>query len=181
LILFKSKEVQMRQAEAYRTFLEKETLMKVQILLIVTLTVASLSVPTFARSNRLQDEKHKGEVDLLVEHLNERKEPVLKHCLENCQKTNESNANDSVKVGAPKNKVQPTYPPIARAAHATGEVVVMVVVDEEGNVIAAQAVSGHPLLQAASVKAARESTFEPTTMDGRAVKVMGTISYNFKM
>ena len=86
-----------------------------------------------------------------------------------------------MKVGAPINKVQPNYPAIARAAHASGEVVVMVVLDEEGKVIAAQAVSGHPLLQAAAVKAARESTFEPTTVDGKPVKVTGTILYNFQL
>jgi len=31
------------------------------------------------------------------------------------------------------------------------------------------------------VKAARESTFEPTTVDGKPVKVTGTILYNFQL
>src|SRR6266498_1535094 len=42
----------------------------------------------------------------------------------------------------------PPYPPIARAAHASGSVTVEVTIDEEGNVVSARAVSGHPLLQA---------------------------------
>ena len=54
-----------------------------------------------------------------------------------------------------------------------------VIVDEEGKVIAAQAVSGHPLLQAAAVKAAREARFTPTLLDGKPVKVQGVITYNF--
>jgi TonB family protein len=74
---------------------------------------------------------------------------------------------------------QPDYPPIARTVHASGEVTVKVVVDEQGKVVAAQAVSGHPLLQAAAIKAAREAQFAPTLLEGKPVKVVGTISYNF--
>src|SRR4030095_5127689 len=50
---------------------------------------------------------------------------------------------------------RPNYPPIARQAHASGTVVVQVTIDENGNVISARAISGHPLLQAVSVGAAR--------------------------
>lgn len=73
----------------------------------------------------------------------------------------------------------PPYPPIARQAKASGTVVVQVTIDEYGNVIAARAVSGHPLLQAASVAAAREAKFSPTFLMGEAVKVTGVITYNF--
>jgi TonB family protein len=74
---------------------------------------------------------------------------------------------------------KPAYPAIARAAHASGTVVVQVLIDEEGNVVSAHAVSGHPLLQAASVAAAREAKFSPTTLSGERVKVTGVIQYNF--
>ena len=74
---------------------------------------------------------------------------------------------------------KPAYPPIARAARASGTVFVQVIIDEEGNVVSAQAISGHPLLQAAAVAAARQAKFSPTTLAGQPVKVIGTISYNF--
>ena len=74
---------------------------------------------------------------------------------------------------------KPAYPPIARAAHASGTVVVQVLIDEAGYVIAAHAVSGHPLLQAAAVAAAREAKFAPTRLSGEPVKVTGVIQYNF--
>lgn len=74
---------------------------------------------------------------------------------------------------------QPEMPVIARAAHASGEVDVQVTVDEEGNVIAAKAISGHPLLQAAAVTAARQAKFTPTRLSGQAVKVQGILVYNF--
>jgi protein TonB len=75
--------------------------------------------------------------------------------------------------------VQPAYPPIARSAHASGQVVVQVLIDENGNVVAAHATSGHPLLQAAAVGAARSSKFTPTKLSGQPVKVNGVIIYNF--
>lgn len=74
---------------------------------------------------------------------------------------------------------KPAYSPIARAAKASGTVIVQVTVDENGNVVSAQAVSGHPLLQAASVAAARSAKFSPTRLSGQPVKVTGVIQYNF--
>jgi protein TonB len=75
--------------------------------------------------------------------------------------------------------VQPPYPPIARSAHASGQVNVQITIDENGNVISAHAVSGHPLLQGAAVAAARSSKFTPTKLSGQPVKVSGVIIYNF--
>lgn len=74
---------------------------------------------------------------------------------------------------------RPAYPAIARQAHASGQVVVQVTIDENGNVISAHAVSGHPLLQAAAAAAARGARFSPTKLSGQAVKVVGVITYNF--
>jgi len=77
------------------------------------------------------------------------------------------------------NLPKPAYPPIARAAHASGTVVVQVLIDENGNVVSAHAVSGHPLLQGAAVGAARQAKFSPTKLSGQPVKVTGVIQYNF--
>ena len=74
---------------------------------------------------------------------------------------------------------KPGYPPIARAAHASGTVVVQVLIDENGNVVSAHAVSGHPLLTAVAVGAARQAKFSPTKLSGQPVKVTGVIQYNF--
>lgn len=74
---------------------------------------------------------------------------------------------------------KPQYPPIARAAHAAGTVTVQVLIDENGNVVSAKAVNGHPLLQAVAVAAARNAKFSPTKLSGQPVKVTGVIQYNF--
>lgn len=73
----------------------------------------------------------------------------------------------------------PVYPPAARAVRATGAISVQVLIDEDGNVISAIAVSGNPLLRAASVQAARGAKFAPTKLAGNPVKVSGIITYNF--
>ena len=93
------------------------------------------------------------------------------------------NARGAVKGGVLNGKAislpKPPYPPIAKAAKASGTVVVQVLVDEKGNVVLAHAVSGHPLLQAVAVAAARQAKFEPTKVSGKPVKVSGVIVYNF--
>ncbi|HEY3040847.1 MAG TPA: TonB family protein [Pyrinomonadaceae bacterium] len=74
---------------------------------------------------------------------------------------------------------KPAYPAIAKQAHASGTVVVQVTIDENGSVISAHAVSGHPLLQGVAVAAARGARFSPTKLSGQPVKVTGVITYNF--
>lgn len=81
--------------------------------------------------------------------------------------------------GKAVSKPEPEYPVIAKAARASGTVTVQILVDEEGNVISASAVSGHPLLQQAAVQAARMAKFSPTQLSGQPVKVSGVVTYNF--
>lgn len=76
---------------------------------------------------------------------------------------------------------QPPYPPAARAVKASGAVSVQVTVDEDGNVESASAMSGHPLLRAAAVQAARQAKFRPTLLSGQPVKVTGVVTYNFSL
>lgn len=75
--------------------------------------------------------------------------------------------------------VKPVYPDKAKEEGAEGTVFVQVTIDEEGNVISAQAVKGHASLFEASENAARVSKFSPTKLSGQAVKVVGIIVYNF--
>lgn len=77
-------------------------------------------------------------------------------------------------------KPAPVYPPIAKAAKASGTVVVQVTIDESGKVISAKAISGHPLLQAAAVQAAYQAQFTPTKLSGQPVKVTGVLTYVFE-
>lgn len=81
--------------------------------------------------------------------------------------------------GKAVSKPKPDYPLSAKAARVEGVVVVQLVVNEQGDVISAVAVSGHPLLQLAAVQAARMAKFTPTMLCGKPVKVSGVVTYNF--
>ena len=75
----------------------------------------------------------------------------------------------------------PTYPEPARRMRQSGTVIVEVVIDENGKVIAAQATSGPTTLREASVQAALKARFSPTKLSGQPVKVSGTINYKFAL
>jgi protein TonB len=123
--------------------------------------------------------KAEGEVDRLIRELREKGESVYGRCAEgeDCKPI----PGTTLELGEPVSRPEPAYPAIARAARAQGEVRVLVAVDEEGKVIAAQAVSGHPLLQFAAVKAARQVLFKPALLNGKPVKISGVLSYNFSL
>lgn len=76
---------------------------------------------------------------------------------------------------------QPEYPARAKAVRAQGTVAVKVMIDEKGKVIAAQIETGHPLLRASALKAAREAEFTPIVFKGQPVKIVGVILYNFTL
>jgi TonB family protein len=95
------------------------------------------------------------------------------------QQTPPASIVSGVVNGKATSLVKPAYPPAAKAVRASGAVNVQVLIDEEGKVISASAISGHPLLRAAAVQAARQSTFLPTTLSGKPVKINGVIVYNF--
>ena len=76
---------------------------------------------------------------------------------------------------------RPNYPPLAKQIRVQGTVTVQVLIDESGSVVSAKAVSGHPLLIAEAVEAARRARFSPTLLSDQPVKVSGVITYNFAM
>jgi periplasmic protein TonB len=79
------------------------------------------------------------------------------------------------------NKIQPPYPPIAKAARASGAVQVQVTISEEGRVLEAAVLSGHPLLRDSALQAAKRWTFQPTELSGVPVKVQGILTFNFTL
>lgn len=83
--------------------------------------------------------------------------------------------------GKVRHMPEPEYPPIAKAARASGVVPVQVVVNEEGEVIAARPLAGHLLLQASAARAALRTRFSPTQLEGKPVKVSGVISFSFSL
>jgi protein TonB len=76
--------------------------------------------------------------------------------------------------------IQPEYPTLALQARVSGVVVVDAVIDEHGNVVGARAVSGHPLLVPAALRAVLQWKYEPTLLNGTptAVEMEVTVHFN---
>lgn len=90
-----------------------------------------------------------------------------------------SNVNIGVMNSRAKELRRPAYPPIAKQMGAAGQVVVQISIDEQGNVIAAKALTGPALLRNPAEAAARQSSFNPVKVGDRAIRATGTVVYNF--
>lgn len=84
---------------------------------------------------------------------------------------------EAVEGPAPIHPTRPVYPPIARAAHVEGEVLLSIRMNPDGAVTEASTISGPKLLQGVSEAAAKEWTF-PSTADGGTSKIRFVFALN---
>jgi TonB family protein len=68
-----------------------------------------------------------------------------------------------------KNKVQPSYPDLARKMNLAGTVKIEVVIAPNGIVKGARVVGGHPVLANAALDAAKKWRFEPASTESSGV------------
>jgi TonB family protein len=76
-------------------------------------------------------------------------------------------------------KVQPAYPPSAKAARVQGVVEFTAQIDKTGRVIQLDLVRGHPLLVNAARDAVMQWEYRPTLLNGQPVAVITDIIVNF--
>lgn len=81
--------------------------------------------------------------------------------------------------GTAVNLVKPVYSAAAKSVGAKGDVKIQVTISEDGNVISASILDGHPLLRQSALQAAKSSKFTPTFLSGEKVQVKGIIIYRF--
>jgi protein TonB len=86
-----------------------------------------------------------------------------------------------VKPPVPISTPQPNYPPVAKAAHVDGLVVIDAIIDEQGNVVQAKVVEGPPLLVAAALDAVARWKYQPTFLNGQAVSIRTHIQVMFRL
>lgn len=98
-------------------------------------------------------------------------------------KTSKAGSRRVVSIGiahAPAKPLpKPMYSPAAKAVGAKGVVRVKVLIGEDGKVLSAEPIFGHPLLQSSARTAACGASFVPTNLSGKPVNVTGIIAYNF--
>jgi TonB family protein len=121
--------------------------------------------------------------NLSPKELAERQSKISEALAEYREKNVSSGGIKRVSGGVVNGKVRglpkPEYPESARSKGIKGIVLVRLVIGRDGNIISAEGVCGHPLLQAAAVEAAEKASFEPTLLAGEPVEVSGYIVYNF--
>jgi periplasmic protein TonB len=76
-------------------------------------------------------------------------------------------------------KVQPAYPPVARAARVQGPVVLRAIISKAGTIENLQVLSGHPLLVKAAIDAVRQWRYRPYNLNGEPVEVETRVTVNF--
>jgi protein TonB len=78
-------------------------------------------------------------------------------------------------------KVEPQYPPLARAARVQGDVVLSAVIDTNGQITNLQLVSEHPMLVPAAIAAVKQWRYKPYLLNGQPVEVETTITVIFSL
>jgi len=73
----------------------------------------------------------------------------------------------------------PIYPTLAQQSRIQGIVVIEAIIDEHGNVVEMRAISGHPLLIPAAMKAVSQRKYAPTVLDGEATPVNLRVEITF--
>jgi protein TonB len=71
------------------------------------------------------------------------------------------------------------YPPIARAAHVSGAVVLHAIISKTGTVQNLQVISGPEMLRASALDAVRNWRYKPYLLNGDPTEVETTITVNF--
>lgn len=105
--------------------------------------------------------------------------------------------SETVLQGNAITRVAPAYPEIAKRLRVEGTIIVQVIVDEQGEVASAKPITtklrsrlegqsevptvAEAVLKQAAVDAIRQWKFVPSTVNGKRMKVMGTITLNFHL
>jgi protein TonB len=78
-------------------------------------------------------------------------------------------------------KVEPVYPPLARAARIQGSVELQAVISKDGRVERLQVLRGHPMLVKAAVDAVQLWRYRPYILNGEPVEVETRVTVNFSL
>lgn len=78
-------------------------------------------------------------------------------------------------------KVEPVYPPLARAARIQGVVELQAVISRVGRIENLQVLRGHPMLVKAAVEAVQQWRYRPYILNGEPVEVETSVTVNFAL
>lgn len=76
-------------------------------------------------------------------------------------------------------RVDPVYPPMARAAHIQGPVLLAAVISKDGTIQNLRTLSGRPMLVPAAISAVSQWRYKPYVLNGETIEVETQITVNF--
>src|SRR5271155_4205965 len=89
--------------------------------------------------------------------------------------------SSGVSTGLLIKKVQPNYPPLAKAARIQGTVVLQAEISKDGTIQNLQLVSGHPMLAPAAIEAVKQWRYKPYLLNGEPVAVDTQVDVVFSL
>lgn len=89
--------------------------------------------------------------------------------------------SQGVLQGSILHKVDPQYPQEAKDNRVEGDVVLRILIDEQGNVSEAKPMSGPPSLTDAAVDAMMQWKFKPYRLNGEPVQVESVFTIRFRL
>jgi protein TonB len=89
--------------------------------------------------------------------------------------------SSSVVAGLLLRETIPAYPPIARATHTEGTVVLAATISKAGTIENLHVVSGPVMLQQAALDAVKTWLYRPYQLNGQPVEVETTVNVNFRL
>jgi protein TonB len=89
--------------------------------------------------------------------------------------------SQGVSAGLLVRRVNPTYPPLARQARISGQVVLRAVISKDGSIEGLTLVSGHPMLAPAAIDAVKQWKYRPYLLNGEPVEVDTEVLVNFTL
>jgi len=78
-------------------------------------------------------------------------------------------------------RVEPVYPPLAKAMRIQGTVRLAAVIDDDGTVAGLKLISGHPLLVQAAMDAVKQWRYRPAERNGKTVRAVISVAVGFDL
>ena len=78
-------------------------------------------------------------------------------------------------------KIDPEYPPLAKAARIQGKVLLKATISKDGDVTAVNVVSGHPMLAPSAIQAVKKWQYKPFLVNGQPAEVKTEIEVPFSL
>jgi len=78
-------------------------------------------------------------------------------------------------------RIEPEYPPLARAARIQGQVLLKAIIGKDGDIKELELLSGHPMLTPAAIEAVRRWHYRPYLLNGEPVEVETDVTVTFQL